>query len=85
MARHWEDREYLKASIGSQGWWGHFLWFLGLAFVLLGIIADAANVTLGLESISWFLMAIAAFLAGLPFYIGLGIGWYLRTIETKGK
>ena len=83
MPRHWEDREKMRASLGQNGWWGHVLWFLAVIFVILGIIADAVNSPLGLEAISWFLLAIATFLAGTAFFIGMAISWYLRTTEAK--
>ena len=83
MARHWEDREKIRASLGEKGWWGHILWFLAVIFAILGVIADAINATLGLEPISWFLLAIATSLAGIPFFIGWAVSWYLRTTEAK--
>ena len=83
MARHWEDREKIRASLGENGWWGHILWFLAAIFAILGVIADAVNTTLGLEPISWFLLAIATSLAGIPFFIGWAVSWYLRTTEAK--
>jgi len=46
--RHWENREKMKARIGSEGAVGHICWVLGVIFAVLGIIADVANVTLGL-------------------------------------
>ena len=58
MARHYEDREKIRAGIGSQGAYGHYLWFAAVLFVILGIIGDAANVTIGLSATSWFLLAI---------------------------
>ena len=83
MARHWEDREKMRASLGKNGMWGHVLWFLAALFVILGIIADAVNGSLGLEATSWFLLAIAVSLAGIPFFIGMAISWYLETTATK--
>ncbi len=83
MPRHWEDREKMIASLGQNGWWGHVLWFLAVIFVILGIIADAVNSPLGLEAISWFLLAIAAFLASITYFIGWAVSWYLKTTEAK--
>ncbi|MBA7496027.1 hypothetical protein ES702_06625 [subsurface metagenome] len=81
--RHWEDREQMRASLGSQGKWAHVWWFIGVIFAVVGIIGDAANVTLGLEPTSWFLLAIVAFLASITYFIGLAISWYLETKEAK--
>ena len=30
MARHWEDREKMRTSLGSSGSWAHNLWFLAV-------------------------------------------------------
>ena len=54
-------------------------WYLAGAFLLLGLVGELANLTLGLESISWFLLVIAALLAGVAFRIGWAVGWYLKT------
>jgi len=83
MAKHWEDREYLKAGIGRGGAWGHLLWFLGMVFAVLGIIAGVANTPLGLSATSWLLLAIFAMLASITFFIGWAIGWYLRSVDKK--
>jgi len=85
MARHWEDREKIKVGIGSEGKWGHIFWFAAALFAVLGIVGDAANVTLGLEPMSWFLLAIVAFLASITFFIGWAVSWYLETTEAKEK
>jgi len=84
MKYRWEDRKQM-ADVRVAGLWGHICWFLGAIFAVLGIIGDAANVTLGLEPTSWLLLAIGAFVAGIPFFIGLGLAWYLRTTEAKGE
>ena len=85
MPYHWEVREKLIAGRGSNGMSGHICWFLAALFAVLGIIADAANITLGLESMSWFLLAIATFLAGITFFIGWALSWYLELSESKKK
>jgi len=82
MKYRWENRKQM-ADVRVAGLWGHTGWFLGAIFAVLGIIGDAANVTLGLEPTSWLLLAIAVFVASIPFYMGLGLAWYLRTTEAK--
>ena len=84
MKYRWEDRKQL-ADVRGTGMAAHVGWFLGVIFALLGIIGDAANVNLGLEPISWLLLAIFAIVASVPFYMGLGLAWYLRTTEAKSK
>lgn len=83
MARHWENREYLKASIGKGGMLAHVLWFLGCLFALLGIIADCANGSLGLAATSWFLLAIFSMLMSVTFFVGWAVAWYLVTTDHK--
>jgi len=56
----------------------------GFLFALLGVICDAANVTLGLESISWLLLAVVFFLASVTISINWAVGMHLHSIE-KGK
>ena len=78
MAKYrWEDRERVRASIRSAGLWGHAGCFLGFIFAILGIIADAINGTLGLDAISWFLLAAVALLLSVTFFIGWAVAWYL--------
>lgn len=84
MKYRWEDRKRM-ADVRVAGLGGHTGWFLGAIFAVLGIIADAANVTLGLEPTSWLLLAIVVFMASMPFYMGLGLAWYLRTTGAKGE
>jgi len=63
----------------------HVLWFLGAVLAVLGVIGEAINVTLGLEPISWLLLAIAAFVASIPQLLGWHLAVYLDAIETKSK
>ena len=83
--RHWENREFIKARLGSSGMGAHVCFVLGIIFAVLGIIADAANVTLGLTSVSWFLLAIVTLVVGLMWFFGVGLAWYLISTEAKSK
>jgi len=83
MPYHWESREYLKASTRSAGLWGHSCWLLGAIFAIIGIIAAATDSAIGLGMVAWFLLAIFTMVAGLSFFIGLAIAWYLETTEAK--
>jgi len=82
---HWEDRKQIVAGIGVSGLWGHISFFLGIIFAVLGVIGDAANINLGLEPMSWFLLAIVAFLLALSLFIGWAVAWYLSTTEAKSE
>ena len=73
----------MKARIGSEGAVGHICQVLGVIFAVLGIIADAANVTLGLASMPWFLLAIVVLVAGIVSFIEWAVAWYLITTDRK--
>jgi hypothetical protein len=40
--------------------------FLGIIFAVIGVIGEATNLTLGLSSTIWLLLAIASFLVPIP-------------------
>jgi len=42
---------------------------LGIIFLIVGIVADAMNMTLGLETTHWFLMTIAFWVWGLASWL----------------
>lgn len=75
----WADREKVKGGIVSSGRAYTISFQLALFFVLLGIVSDVANTTIGLHSISWFLLAIIAGLFGLVYSIVWAVSWYLNT------
>ena len=75
-----------KSIINTAGY--HLLWsriasVLGLVFAVLGIISDATNATLGLEPISWFLLAISVSVVSIAPCIGWAVAAYLRSMEAK--
>jgi choline-glycine betaine transporter len=75
----WVDREKVKGGLVSSGWAYNISFRIALIFVLLGIVSDAANITIGLHYTSWFLMAITAGLFGLVYGIAWAVSWYLNT------
>jgi len=75
----WADREKVKADLIRCGRVDTICGFIAIAFALVGIIGDAANVILGLESISWFLLAILTWLFSITARIGWAVSWYLNT------
>jgi hypothetical protein len=56
-------------------------WPLAVIFLLVGVIADALNITLGLETIHWFLLMIGVLLAAIFFRMGRAIYWDLKNIH----
>ena len=83
MVKRWTDHKMIIGMAGSSMMVGHIWWLLGIVFAVLGIIADAADITLGLTSMGWFLLAIVAFLAGMSYFIYWAVAIYLRTTEAK--
>ena len=85
MAERWWDGKRALRMAGAWAMWGGACWVLGIIFAVLGIIADAVNGTLGLESASWFLLAVAMFVASVPCYLGWAVGVYVDIKEAKKK
>ena len=89
MRKPWEEpfknREEMRAALGPMGLSGHISLFLGIIFAVLGVIADAANATLGLEPASWLLLAIVACVVGMPAWLTWGICMHLLGMEAKSK
>lgn len=83
MTGHWEDLEEMKARVRPEGGLAHALWVLGVTFVILGVASDAFNQSVGLESGTWLLLAIAMFLASIVSEIEWAVAWYLRTTHEK--
>ena len=53
-----KNREEVKQDIRLCFLMGQILIFVSLGLAVLGVISDALNVTLVLETMSWFLLAI---------------------------
>jgi hypothetical protein len=84
-AEPFENREEMKSTLSPMGMAGHVTLFLGMIFAVLGIIADAANVALGLEAASWLLLAIVVCVVGMPMWLTWGISMHLLGMEAKSK
>lgn len=63
--RPFKNRDDLKAEIKMCSVFAGYCMIFCVIFALLGIIGDASNTTLGLESMSWFLLAITAGVFGI--------------------
>jgi hypothetical protein len=89
MAGPWatpiKDRKEARNTLNPMGMAFHICWFLGIIFAILGIIAAAMNTTVGLAATHWLLLAIAAFLAGVPMLVTWALAMNLLGIGGKGK
>ena len=75
----------VKEIIGTAGYHlllSRIVFVLGIIFVVLGIISDAMNNSIGLESISWFLLAISVFVVGIVPCIGWAVAVFLKAKES---
>lgn len=85
MSERWKSREWIVSSGNRMTMSGSACWILGAVFAVLGIIADAMNVSLGLEVTTWLMLSIALFVAGISWYIGWAVAVYVSGKETKSK
>jgi hypothetical protein len=88
MAYHWEevgDREQIKDGLAKAGLMAHICWLLGVLFAIIGVISDAIDETLGLETTSWLLLSIVAFISGIFPGMGQLIIWHVLASEVKPK
>ena len=84
-AKPFKDREELIATLRPMGRAFHICWWLGAVFAILGIIAGAMNSALGLQPMYWLLLAIAAFLAGIPMLLTWALAIHSLGIEGESK
>ena len=84
-AKPFKDREELRKTLDPMGLSFHICWFLGALFAVMGLIAGAMNSALGLEPVYWLLLAIAAFLAGIPMLVTWALAMHLLGVESKEK
>ena len=79
------DREEVKSDIRFLACVSASFTTFSLVFAALGVISDALNITLGLESMSWFLLAIwACLIAIFPSMTSL-TAKHLYGIESERK
>jgi len=80
-----EERKHVMTGVGGHGQTCRVCWILGVIFAVVGVIAAAANVALGLGATNWLLLAIAAFLAAIGNCIPHAAGLCLHALEAKGR
>ncbi|WP_455277007.1 hypothetical protein [[Eubacterium] cellulosolvens] len=82
-AKPFKNRKELEDALDPMGFAFHFTSWLGIVFAVLGVISDAANITLVLESITWLLLSIATFLAGIPMLVTWAVAQHLLGLKVK--
>ena len=78
-------REEIISSGGAHCDGGFVFWFLGLVFAVIGVISDAMNITLAVESTSWLLLAVVFVLSGIASWMAWGLALHLDAMEIKDK
>jgi len=80
-----KSREEVKTEIRDCGRFAAISQYACFIFAALGVIGDAVNITLGLESMSWFLLAIVAGLNAIIGHMHTVVGKHLFGIEAENK
>jgi predicted permease len=75
----------VKAEIRNCDLFGGICQFACFAFAALGVIGDASKITLGLYSMSWFLLAIVAGLNAIIGHTRVVMAKHLLGVETESK
>jgi membrane-bound acyltransferase YfiQ involved in biofilm formation len=83
--RPFKNREEVKDIINKCNLAAGFLIILGLIFALLGIISDAFDINLILESSNWLLLAILFVIASFMPFLNSAIAKHLYGIESENK
>ena len=80
-----KNREQAKAEVRRCALYGNVCQYLSFIFVALGVIGDAWKITLGLESMSWLLLAIVAGLNAIIGHMHTVVAKHLLGIEAESK
>jgi len=80
-----KNREEVKAEVRLCSTVGTVFQLLSLLFAILGIIGDALNSTLGLETMSWFLLAIIVGISSVIPSMHAVVAKHLLGIEAESK
>ncbi len=80
-----KDREEVKKEIRIWFIVSLVLELLGLLLAMMGIIADASDKTLGLETMSWFLLAIFLSVSAAGPLVISAVAKSLYGIESESK
>ncbi len=79
------DRESVLAEIKFFSRLANAVMFLGFLFLAFGIIGDSLDITFGLESTSWFLMAIFCMVGIISPKLHVVAGKHLLATEAESK
>ena len=80
-----KNREHVMSEIRRCARMGLISQYLSFIFAALGVISDASNINLGLEPMSWFLLAIVAGLNAIIGHTHVVVAKHLLGIEAESK
>jgi len=80
-----KNREEVKKEIRICGIWCIICELLGFLFAIIGVIAGLFNITLGLDSMSWLLLAVFFGIISLAPHIHIVAAKHLYGIESENK
>ncbi len=80
-----KNREHIIWEIGYCNKAGTYITYLCLASVAMGIISDLLNMKLGLESMSWLLLAVVAGIVSLVPNLHMIMAKHLLGMEVIKK
>ena len=79
------NRESVLAEIRYFTRLANAVMLLGFLFLALGIISDSLNITLGLEPMSWYLIAIFCMVGSINPKLHVVAGKHLLGMKTENK
>ena len=85
VERPFKNREEVKDIINKCNIAGGFLAILGLIFALVGVIGDALDINVILESSNWLLLAILFVVASILPHLNSLMAKHLYGIESENK
>ncbi|UCB58884.1 MAG: hypothetical protein JSV67_00895 [Thermoplasmatales archaeon] len=85
VERPFKNREEVKDIINKCNGAAGFLIIIGLVFALVGIIGDALDKTLIIESSTWLLLAILFVIASFMPFLNSALAKHLYGIESENK
>ncbi|MCX6659112.1 MAG: hypothetical protein NTX81_01840 [Candidatus Bathyarchaeota archaeon] len=80
-----KNREEVKTEIRDCDRFAGISQYACFIFAALGVISNATNIALGLESMSWFLLAIVAGLNAIIGHMHVVVAKHLLGIEVERK
>ena len=83
--RPFKNREEVKTQISKCNLFAGIILILGILFALIGVIGDALDITLILESSNWLLLAIFFGIASIMPNMHSIMAKHLYGIESENK